>query len=101
MIQGRLFPQELSLGIETAADTLSRMRDRSPSVRRLVGLAERVASTDDPVVRARLASQLRDLAEEVNAASIRRASRDGVTWRQLGTALGVPFQSLYRRYGST
>ena len=28
-----------------------------------------------------------------------RANRDGMTWRQIGAELGVPFQTLYRRYG--
>jgi len=31
---------------------------------------------------------------------IRDANRAGLTWREIGAQLGVPFQTIYRRYGT-
>ena len=58
-----------------------------------------LSTTSDALDRARLASRIRDIATELVASSIRDASRAGTTWREIGTALDVPFQTLHRRYG--
>src|SRR5262245_20938130 len=58
--------------------------------------AARLATVDDPLERARLAGQLRDLAAAAFASSIRDASANGRTWREIGAALDVPFQTLHR-----
>src|SRR3954466_3777472 len=79
-------------------DTMSRMPDKR-SVRRLVGLAGQLEAADQPVKPAQLASEIRDIAEKLVAVSILDANQEGLTWRQIGAELGVPFQTLYRRYG--
>jgi hypothetical protein len=58
-----------------------------------------LSTTSDALDRARLASRIRDIATELVASSIRDASRTGKTWREIGAALDVPFQTLHRRYG--
>lgn len=68
-------------------------------VRRLSAVANWLLTTTDPLVRAKLASEASDLAETLLEESIIEANRAGVTWRELGAGLGVPFQTLYRRYG--
>ncbi len=74
------------------------MRDNRRA-RRLSTLAERIQRADEPIEVARLAGQLRDLAEQLVASSIRDANRAGAAWRDIGAALDIPFQTLYRRYG--
>jgi hypothetical protein len=44
-------------------------------------------------------TELRDLAEAIVTASIRDANRRGLSWREIAADLGVPFQTVYRRYG--
>lgn len=83
---------------ETDSDRLSRMGDER--VRRLSMLADRLQRATDPIDRAKLATEARDLAEALVEETILDANRAGVTWRQLGAGLGVPFQTLYRRYGA-
>ena len=68
--------------------------------RRIATLANRLLATDDNLDRARLAAELRYLAESIVASSIRDANRRGMTWRQIGAELGITFQTLYRRYGA-
>ena len=62
--------------------------------RRLVSLAERAHQASEPVERARLAAELRDLAETVVESSICETNRAGITWRDIGARLGVPFRTL-------
>lgn len=68
-------------------------------VRRLSTIADTLQGATDPIDRARLATEARDVAEALVEATILDANRAGITWRELGTRLGVPFQTLYRRYG--
>jgi hypothetical protein len=84
---------------ETDTDSLSRMGDKR-RVKRLSTIAERLQRAIDPLERARLASEARDLAESLVEETILEANRAGVTWRDIGAGLGVPFQTLYRRYGA-
>ena len=79
-------------------DTVSRMPDKR-SVRRLVSLSKRVQQEADPIDRAKVAAEIRDLAETIVEANIREANIAGATWREIGANLGVPFQTLFRRYG--
>ncbi len=46
-----------------------------------------------------MAAEISDKAEGIVAEAVRGANRGGLTWRQIGAELGVPFQTLYRRYG--
>jgi hypothetical protein len=61
--------------------------------------AAQFVAANDPLERARLAAQLRDLAADAVASNIRDASNRGKTWREIGAALEIPFQTLHRRYG--
>jgi len=71
-----------------------------PLVPRLVAAARRVELGHDALVRARAAFDVRDAAEAIIEAAILEATRSGVTWREIGSRLGIPFQTLYRRYGA-
>jgi hypothetical protein len=62
-------------------------------------LVDRLASKNDPVDRAAVAAEIRDVAEGLVSSSIQDANREGMTWRQIGAELDIPFQTLYRRYG--
>jgi hypothetical protein len=84
---------------ETDLDRLSQMGDKR-RVRRLCALANKLERTTDPIERAKLATEARDLAEALVEETILDANRAGITWRELGAGLGVPFQTLYRRYGA-
>lgn len=83
---------------ETTVDTVSVVRDR-PEISRLEACLRRLGRTDTSLEQARLATEVRDLADRVVGDSIREAKRAGETWRQIGADLGVPFQTLFRRYG--
>lgn len=78
---------------------LSPMRDKRP-VARIDTLVKRLRAAPDLVEQARLASQLRDRAEALVAETVREANDTGLTWREIGARMGVPFQTLYRRYGA-
>jgi hypothetical protein len=64
-------------------------------------LIDRLTQEDEPVARAAVAAEIRDLAERIVATSVRDANREGMTWRQIGAELEVPFQTLFRRYSET
>lgn len=87
-----------SLQNETDAATLSVMRDKR-SEARLEKLASRLRHTVNPLDRARLAAELRGLAEAALANAVDDARHAGRTWRDIGNELDIPFQTLYRRYG--
>ena len=57
-----------------------------------------LARAADVLDRARRAAQMRDLAEGLVASSVRDASRAGTSWRAIGMALDLPFQTVHRRY---
>ena len=77
---------------------VSHMPDKRPS-RKMRRLVDHLEAIDDPVQRARLAGEIRELADRLFASSVIEANRSGHTWREIGAALGIPFQTLYRRYG--
>jgi hypothetical protein len=70
---------------------------------RVIGQLEtrlrRLKGAGTSIERARVAAELRDMADQLVAKSIREANKAGETWRQIGADLGVPYQTLYRRYG--
>jgi hypothetical protein len=84
--------------IETNAAP-SRSGDGDDALHLLVSLARQSARAADPVERARLAIQVERAAEMIIDASLREANGAGVTWREIGARVGVPFQTLHRRYG--
>ena len=60
------------------------------AIRRLANLAQRLQAAEQPLERAKLATEIRDLADGLIASSIRDANRAGTTWREIGSELGVP-----------
>ncbi|MGH3372524.1 MAG: hypothetical protein ACRDPR_21265 [Nocardioidaceae bacterium] len=92
--------EQACLESETDSDTLYRMGDKRRT-RRLSQIADRLIQAEDPLDRAKLATQARDVAEALVEESILDANRAGVTWREIGAGLDVPFQTLYRRYGAS
>lgn len=83
---------------ETDLNSLSQMADKRRT-RRLSTIADRLNRATDPLELAQLATEARNLAEALVQETILDANRAGITWRELGAGLGVPFQTLYRRYG--
>ena len=61
-------------------------------------LVRRLRRTTDPLERVEVAAELRDLAEGTVAEAVREANQSGATWRAIGARLGIPFQTLHRRY---
>jgi hypothetical protein len=106
-VQTSLFdPEPVRPGTETADG--ARAETTTPAVsskrdgghpRDLVIVAERLQDVTEPVERVKLAVEARAMADVVIEDAILETIRSGVTWRQLGAALDVPFQTLHRRYG--
>jgi hypothetical protein len=61
-------------------------------------LAERIQS-QDPAVTLRAVGVLHRLAEQVEAAAVSAARKQGWSWEQIGDALGVSRQSVHAKYG--
>src|SRR5438046_2663347 len=76
---------------ETAPPS-SRSRDNRPTAP-LVSVAERIDACAAPIDRAALAMELRELVEREIDASIRSANAEGMTWREIGKHLELPFQT--------
>lgn len=76
----------------------SPIRDEQPVVR-LRRLCDQLQQAVTPLDRARVAAEIRDKAEGLVAEAVREGNRGGLTWREIGAEFGVPFQTLYRRYG--
>ena len=91
---------DVCLATETQTSGVSQTTDERRR-EALSALANKLQRATDPVDRAKLATEVRDLAEALVEESILDANRAGVTWRELGSGLGIPFQTLYRRYGAT
>lgn len=72
-------------------ETVLRLRDLVSALRR----------ASAPIDRIRLGLELRVVAERVVTFAMTDARHEGHSWRQLGASLGVPFQTLFRRYGSS
>jgi hypothetical protein len=60
-------------------------------------LSEQIRSAD-PAVGLRAVGALHRLAEQVEAAQVRAARKQGWTWEQIGDALGVSRQSVHAKY---
>lgn len=56
-------------------------------------------NSDDPAVGLRAVGALHRLAEQVEAAHVLLARRQGWSWEQIGDALGVSRQSVHAKYG--
>ena len=69
-------------------------------VSRLKTVVSRVGRCSDPVDRIRSALELKAAVDSLVAHAVLEARSSGSSWRQLGADLGVPFQTLFRRYGA-
>ena len=69
------------------------------AVSRLKTTVSHLGRCSDPVERIRSAVELMAAAEGLIAQAVREARSCGRSWRELGADLGVPFQTLFRRYG--
>lgn len=54
----------------------------------------------DPAVGLAAVLALRDLADEVEAAHVASARRQGWSWEAIGRALGVTRQSIHKKYAA-
>jgi hypothetical protein len=79
--------------------------DLTDAIGRLRGRLDGLAAAPvlgDPGDQGRLvaaAAQVRDAAEGVLVAAVRRARDDGASWQSIGDALGVTRQAAFQRYG--
>lgn len=64
----------------------------------LVSLAETANRTRNPLERARILVRLGSATNESLEIAIAEARAAGTSWRQLAARLGVPSQTLHRRY---
>jgi hypothetical protein len=55
---------------------------------------------DDPSVGLRAVVALRRLADQVENSQVAAARRDGLSWEQIGDALGVSRQAAHKKHGS-
>lgn len=69
-------------------------------VSRLKTTVSHLGRCSDPVDRIRSAVDLKDVADGLIADAVREARSCGRSWRDLGADLGVPFQTLFGKYGS-
>jgi uncharacterized protein YerC len=65
----------------------------------LEALVAELQDGTDPVEQALTAREIHDLADRLTVERVRQANRQGHTWRAIGARMGVPFQTLHRRYG--
>lgn len=66
---------------------------------RLHRLAAKARAARSPLEQAKVAAKLRDAADKVFVRCLLEANRNGIAWREIGAAVGVPYQTLHRRYG--
>src|SRR4051794_18910802 len=90
---------DTSLATEPRVGEVSQVADTRRSVQ-LFALADRLQQASDPLDRAKLATQVRDLRKALVGEPVVATTRAGTSWRELGTALDSPFQPLSRRYGA-
>lgn len=66
-----------------------------------IGTALRQARQErDPVARAALVAELARLADDCLPLAIAHARASGPSWRLLGARVGIPYQSLHRRFAA-
>jgi hypothetical protein len=58
-------------------------------------------TSPDPILGLAAVLALRDLADEVEAAHVVSARRQGWSWADIGQALGVSRQSVHKKYART
>ena len=68
-------------------------------LRRLVQVADRLNHEQDPLKRAKLLLQLGEVSQEALRDAIVDANTAGDSWRAIGADLGIPHQTLYKRFG--
>ena len=69
-------------------------------VSRLKTVVSQLGRCSHPVDRIRSAVEVKAAVDALIAEAVREARSSGRSWRELGLDLGVPFQTLFRRYGT-
>ncbi len=90
-------PLRLFLSDETAAPT----QPAEGAARELVRIVRRLDRARDPVTRGATLVAVMSIAGTALGTSVREARTAGLSWRELGTAIGIPYQTLHRRYAVT
>jgi hypothetical protein len=68
-------------------------------MQKLLRVATAVSREQDALERARLMAELERMTGSALERAIVGAHRAGYSWRTIGTHLGIPFQTVHRRYG--
>ena len=68
-------------------------------MQKLVRVATAASQEQDALERARLVAELERLTRSALERAIVGAHRAGCSWRVIGTHLGIPYQTVHRRYG--
>ena len=69
-------------------------------MQKLVRVSTAASREHDALKRASLVAELDRLTGSALERAIVGAHRAGYSWRTIGTHLGIPFQTLHRRYGA-
>lgn len=73
------------------------MASKSP-VRRIIAALGALDVADGPISRLEAARQLREAAEELEAAQVAAARKAGVTWTEIGACYGLTKQGAQQRF---
>lgn len=65
------------------------------------GLLEDRLDSADPAIGLAAVVALRDLADEIEAAHFADARQLGWSWQSIGRALGIPRQSVHKKYAGS
>src|SRR5579884_3502261 len=96
--QASLFDEQSAEGCTDTETTPRVSRERDHVLARLAVAVSELRRHPQPALR--LAGELEELAALIVRGAIGELRREGRSWRETGAELGVPFQTLFRRYGS-
>lgn len=98
---------QASLFDDGAVEQCSKLETAPPSregdgegLGRLAMVVSELRRHPAPAVRVRLARELEQVAELIIREAIGEVRGQGLSWREVGVELGVPYQTLFRRYGA-
>ena len=73
------------------------MAPKNP-VRRITAALRALDAADGPISRLQAARQLREAAEELEAAQVEAARKAGATWNEIGACYGLTKQGAQQRF---
>lgn len=77
---------------------LSRMRDTTDLHLEIRDVATRATAKESPVDRAKRFAHLQRLTGDALRTALEECLEDGMSWRDIGAGVGIPFQTLQRQY---